>query len=164
MAVARWTRPLRELPATVTRELRGLRGNERLATMGVAVIAVSLLLPWYGVPVAGDLVQTGLGAFTWAEAALLLVAGATLWFALLIGGGYEPPRPLREWALLAAAGCWAAAIVVYRMLARPELDFEVVVRVQREYSLRYGIFVALAGALLIVTAGVRARRNDRPKP
>lgn len=161
MAARRWTRPIRELPGTLARELRGLRGNERLATVGVAVIAGSLLLPWYGIPVAGDLVQTGLGAFTWAEGALLLVAAATLFLALQVGGGYVPPRPLREWALLATAGTWAAAIVVYRMVVRPELDFEVIVRVQRDYDLRYGIFVALAGALLIVAAGLRARRTER---
>lgn len=164
MADGRWTRLVRELPGTVARELRGLRGNERLATMGVAVIAISLLLPWYGIPVAGDLVQTGLGAFTWAEAALLLVAAATLFLALQIGGGYVPPRPLREWALLLAAGVWAAAIIVYRMVVRPELDFEVVVSVQRDYDLRYGIFVALAGALLIVAAGLRSRRTERRTP
>ena len=126
--------------------------------VGVALIAGSLLLPWYGIPVPGDLVQTGLGAFSWAEAALLLTAAATLLLALQVGGGYVPPRPLTEWALLLAAGVWAAAIVAYRMFERPELDFEVIVDVNRTYDLRYGIFVALAGAVLIVAAGLRARR------
>jgi len=161
VAARRWTKPARDLPATLSRELRGLRGSERLAVIGVAVIAGSLLLPWYGVPVAGDLVQTGLGAFTWAEGALMLVAAATLFLALQVGGGYVPPRPLREWALLIAAGLWAAAIVVYRMVERPDLDFEVVsVRVQQEYDLRYGIFIALGGCLLIVMAGLRSRRTE----
>jgi hypothetical protein len=160
----RWTEPVRRLPGTISRELRGLRGNERLAVIGVALIAGSLLLPWYGIPVAGDLVQTGLGVFGWAEGALVLTAAAALFLALQIGGGYVPPRPLREWAMLFAAGAWAAAIVVYRMVDRPELDFEVVVRVERDYSLRYGIFVALAGALLIAVAGLRARRTERADP
>jgi hypothetical protein len=66
--------------------------------------------------------------------------------------------------MLFAAGAWAAAIVVYRMVDRPELDFEVVVRVKRDYDLRYGIFVALAGALLIAIAGLRARRTERKRP
>lgn len=160
MAVSRWTDTALDLPATLLRELRGLRGNERLAVVGVGVIAVSLLLPWYGVPVAGDLVQTGLGAFDWASAALTLTAAATLFLALRLGGGYVPPRPLTEWGLLLAAGAWCAAIVVYRMIDRPELDFSVVsVRVQDAYSLRYGIFVALAGAALIAASGLRARRR-----
>ena len=159
MAAVRWTEPVRELPATLARELRGLRGNERLAVVGVALIAGSLLLPWYGIPVSGDLVQTGLGAFSWAEGALLLVTAAALFLAMQVGGGYAPPRPLTEWALMLAAGLWAAAIIAYRMIDRPELEFEVIASVQREYSLRYGIFVALAGAFLIAAAGLRARRH-----
>lgn len=159
MAAAPWTERLGGLPRAAWRDLRGLRGNERLAVVGVGLIAVSLLLPWYGVPVAGDLVQTGLGVFGWAAGALLMMAGAALFLALQIGGGYTPPRPLREWALLLGAGLWCAAIVGYRMIDRPQLDFEVVVRVSRDYSLRYGIFVALAGSLLIALAGLRARRS-----
>lgn len=161
MAAAPWTERLGRLPRTVWRDLRGLRGNERLVLVGAGMIAASLLLPWYGLPVAGDLVQTGLGAFSWAEGALLLMAAAALLLAMQIGGGYVPPRPLREWALLLGAGLWCAAIVAYRMLDRPELDFEVVVRVNRDYSLRYGIFVAMAGSLLIAAAGLRARRHGR---
>ncbi|MBM3666622.1 MAG: hypothetical protein FJW90_03925 [Actinobacteria bacterium] len=166
MAASRWTERLGELPRAAWRDLRGLRGDERLVVVGVGLIAASLLLPWYGVPVAGDLVQTGLGVFGWAQGALLLMAGAALFLALKIGGGYAPPRPLREWALLLGAGLWCAAIVAYRMIDRPELDFELVARVSRDYSLRHGIFVALAGSLLIAFAGLRARAHgtgtDRP--
>ena len=107
MAASRWTDAVRGLPQALSRDLRGLRGNERLAMIGVALIVGSLLLPWYGVPVAGDLVQTGLGAFSWTEAALLLVAATALVLAMRVGGGYVPPRPLAEWALLFAAGAWA---------------------------------------------------------
>jgi hypothetical protein len=157
VAVSRWTELPGRFVSGFARDLRGLRGNERIAVAGVLAIAISLLLPWYGVPVGGDLVQTGLGAFTWAEGALVLTAAAVVFLALQVGGGYVPPRPLTEWGLFVAAGLWAAAIVAYRMLDRPELDFELIARVQRDYSLRYGIFVAMAGAVLIVAAGVRAR-------
>ena len=42
----------------------------------------SLLLPWYQSPVSSDLVQTGFGAFSLAEGALVLVAAATTFLAL----------------------------------------------------------------------------------
>ena len=51
------------------------------------------------------------------------------------------------------------------MLDRPELDLTLAsTDIEREYGLGYGIFVALAGSLLIVAAGVRARAGaSRPR-
>ncbi len=129
--------------------------------MGVAVILASLLLPWYGAPVSGNLVLTGLSAFSFAEAALVLTAAITLFLALRIGGGYAPPRPLTESGLLIAAGVWAALIVAYRMADRPDFVINGITLPDDPYRLRYGIFVALAGALLIVVAGIRARSSSR---
>jgi len=146
--------PVRRL----VRDIRGLRGEERIAMTGVGIILISLLLPWYGVPLSGDLVRTGLGAFSFAEAGLVLTCLATAVLALRIGGGYVPPRPLKEWGLLVAAGAWSAAIIVYRMIDRPRFEFLVF---DEPHGLRYGIFVALAGAGVIVAAGIRARRRDR---
>jgi len=158
VAAADWT----ELPGRAGRELlrdlRGLRGPERIAVLGVAVIAASLVLPWYDAGVA-DLVQTGLGAFSWTEGAILLTCGATVFLSLKVGGGYVPPRPLTEWGLFSAAGVWIALIVVYRMLDRPELRLDLpLAELEREYALGWGIFVTLGGAAVIVIAGLRSRR------
>lgn len=162
MAARRWTKAPRRAGTELVRDLRGLGGDERLAVIGVAVIAGSLFLPWYGVPVANNLVQTGFGAFTWAEAAIMLTGAATVSLALRVGGGYVPPRPLREWALFVAAGIWIALILGYRMIKRPELSFDIdVISVERTYQVRYGIFVALAGAGVIVAAGIRHRAKRR---
>jgi hypothetical protein len=148
--------PLRKL----LRDLRGLGGNERIAVIGAAVLVGSLLLPWYQSPTSDDLVQTGFGAFGWAEGALILIAVATTFLALQGGGGYVPPRPLREWALFAVAGCWAALIVLYRIADRP--DFTLAGH-DEPYNLNYAIFVALAGAVLMVMAGLRMRPRERAK-
>jgi len=161
VAAVRWT----ELPGRAGRELvrdlRGLRGPERIAVFGVALIVVSFVLPWYDAGVA-DLVQTGLGAFSWTEAAILLTCAATVLLSLKVGGGYVPPRPLTEWGLFAAAGTWVALIVVYRMLERPELRLDLpLAELEREYRLGWGILVALAGAVVIVIAGLRSRRLAR---
>lgn len=157
VAASRLTELPRRLGHELVRDLRGLRGNERLAVAGVGLILLSLPLPWYDGEV-GALVQTGLADFNWAQAAILLMCAATVFLALQVGGGYVPPRPLREWALFVAAGSWNTLIVIYLMLDRPELEIDLpVARIERDYGLGYGIFVALAGALLIVAAGVRAR-------
>ena len=161
MAASRWTELPRRLPAALWRDLRGLRGSERLAVTGVAVILLSFFLPWYGLPVSGDpLAQTGWGAFSFAEGALVLVCVAVVFLSLQVGGGYVPPRPLTEWGMFTAAGVWAALIVGYRMIDRPAFDLDLeLVAIERDYSLRYGIFVALGGAVLIVAAGMRSRRK-----
>lgn len=148
------------IPHKLLTDLRGLGGNERIAVIGAAVMVGSLALPWYESPISNDLVLTGIGAFGWAEAALLLIAAATTFLALQGGGGYVPPRPLREWALFVVAGCWAALIVLYRIADRPRFTLA---GHDEPYDLHYAIFVALAGAVIIVVAGLRMRPSERAK-
>jgi hypothetical protein len=150
------TSPFRQL----LRDLRGLGGNERIAVIGAAVMVGSLLLPWYESPTSDDLVLTGFGAFGWVEGALILIAAATTFLALQGGGGYVPPRPLREWALFVVAGCWAALVVLYRMVDRPNFTLA---GHDEPYHLHYAIFVALAGAAIIVMAGLRMRPREQAK-
>jgi hypothetical protein len=148
--------PVRQL----ARDLRGLGGNERIAVIGCGVMVGSLLLPWYQSPISNDLVFTGIGAFGWAEGALVLIALATTYLALRCGGGYVPPRPLREWGLMVTAGCWASLIVLYRMVDRPKFTLS---GHDQPYDLHYAIFVALGGAALIIAAGIRMRPRERAK-
>ena len=140
------------------RDLRGLGGNERIAVIGAGVMVGSLLLPWYQSPISNDLVFTGIGAFGWAEAALVLIAAATVFLALQGGGGYVPPRPLREWGLFVAAGTWSAVIVVYRMIDRPKFTLA---GHDQPYDLHYAIFVALAGAARLNLCGSGTSINCR---
>ena len=161
MAASRLTELPRRFAAGLWRDLRGLRGHERIGVTGAGLIVLSFFLPWYGLPVSGDpLAQTGWAAFSFTEGALVLVCAAVVFLSLQVGGGYVPPRPLTEWGLFTAAGVWAALIVAFRMFDRPDFDLDLqLVAIEREYSLRYGIFVALAGAFLIVAAGMRSRRR-----
>ena len=142
------------------RDLRRLRADERLALIGVGVIVGSLALPWFGVPLEGDLVQTGFAGFGFAEGALVLTAAATLLLLARIADGWVPPRPLREWGLLATAGLWSMGIVVIRMIDRPSFELAII-DVHQRYDVRYGIFVALAGGALILIAGLRLRSRER---
>jgi hypothetical protein len=135
---------------------RALSAAERLAAIGAMVCAGSLVLPWYSAPV-DDLVKTGLGAFGFASAALLIVTGAALVLLLEVGRGRRPPLPLHEGTLLAIAGGWAALIVVFLMVDRPELRIG---GFEDSYDLGYGAFVGLGGAALLIVAGLRVRRVE----
>ena len=59
-----------------------------------------------------------------------------------------------------AAGAWAAVIVLYRIADRPRFTLA---GHDEPYDLHYAIFVALAGALIIVTAGLRMRPREKAK-
>jgi hypothetical protein len=135
--------------------LRSLGASERIAGIGALVVLASLLLPWYGLRFLSSLSQTGLDAFGFAQTGLVLTAGAALVLIVRCALGYQLPRPLSEGGLLVAAGVWAALLVAYAMIDRPD-DFAPL-----EISLRYGIFVALGGAVAVIVGGLRLRREGR---
>lgn len=138
----------------------GLRGAERVAGLGAALCLGSLLFPWYGIELElfKGFSQTGLEAFSFAHAALAVTAGAALILILRCGRGYHPPRPLSEGGLLALAGLWAAVIVAYLAIDRPEE-----IAGFGHVRLRYGLLVALAGAGALISGGLRLRATpDQP--
>jgi hypothetical protein len=90
------------------------------------------------------------------EAALVLTIGGAAFLIVRSAYGRELPRPLHTGTLLALAGAWAGVLIAYRILDRPDFEPLNVERV----GLRYGIFVAFAGAGLIVVGGLRKRREE----
>ena len=130
--------------------------SERLAGAGALICLAATALPWYTAPVAG-LVKTGLGTFGFAEAALIISAGAALFLLWQVARGRRPPLPLHEGTLLATAGIWSGLILVYLMFDRPTFKLA---QFDQEYSLGYGIFISLGGAVLLVLAGLRIRRRE----
>ena len=149
-------RPVRG-DAQVVGVFRSLAAHERLAVAGAAIVVASLFLPWYGVTLAGGLVKTALGTFGLIEAALILTVGSAAFLILSSTRGYTLPRPLDEGTLLAVAGAWSALLITYRIFDRPDFELAGAGRV----GLRYGIFVALIGAALLVIGGLRKRREER---
>lgn len=148
----------------VGQALRGLGPNEKLASLGVLAIFISMLLPWYGAPIGDDLAQSGFGAFNFATAALLLTSIAVLFLCTEVGDGYKPPRPLSVGSLLIAGGIWCVLLLVFLMLDRPQLELAQLRGfggvVDDDFDVRYGLFVAVGGAATIVMAGVRRRRYE----
>ena len=133
------------------------RHAEELAVAGGSISLASLLLPWYRIPEANRFEKSGLGSFDFGEAALVLTVVSAL--ALVIGAwrGHRPPLPMHEGTLVAVAGAWSALLVAYLMIDRPQ---ETIFDFPTDYGLRYGIFVALAGALILAVAGLRVRRLE----
>jgi hypothetical protein len=150
-------RPEESWPAKAAAAYGSLGRSGRLATLGALICAGSLLFPWYRAPFSPDLVRTGLGSFGFATAALLITLTAALVLLFELGRGRRPPLPLRDGTLLAAAGAWAALIVGFMMLDRPN---STLAGFEDDYSLAYGIFIALGGAVLLTAAGLRMRREE----
>ena len=132
----------------------GLRPAERVAAAGALLCLGSVLFPWYGIELElfQGFSQTGLEAFSFAHGALMLTAAAALVLIVRCGRGYRPPRPLSEGALLALAGLWAAILVGYLAIDKPD-DIAGFGHVR----LRYGLLVALAGAGALVSGGMGVR-------
>ena len=94
--------------------------GERLIVAGAIVVAGGLLLPWYGIPFSRGLSVTAIDRFGFAHVALLLTVAAAVLVAARVAAGRPAPSPFRPWALVAAAGVWAALLVCFLMVARPE--------------------------------------------
>jgi hypothetical protein len=137
--------------SALRRAIHSLDKASRLCAAGALAVPVSLLLPWYGIPIS-DLSQTGLAAFGFAHVALLITVGAALFLVMRMSAGHPLPRPLREGTLVAAAGLWGALLVGYLMLDRPDQLAD-----STRVGLRFGAFVALAGTLVLMLGGLRMR-------
>jgi hypothetical protein len=128
----------------------------RLAAVGALIVIASLFMPWYAVQLVlfKAISESALSAFGAATAALVLTTGAALYLITRAARGYRLPRPLSVGAVLALAGAWSAALVLVLIADRPDEILGL-----RRVELRFGVFVALAGAIALVAGGLRMRRN-----
>jgi hypothetical protein len=150
---------------------RALTPEQRLAALAALGLFVSMLLPWYSksdtlvVHGAAKATQTSLSAFqafSFVEAAVLLVSAAVLvmLFARAEGRGF--PLPGGDGVIVMVAGGWAALLIFYRLLDKPGLQGNE--RVTATVGVEWGIFIALLLALGLVYAGGRMRALERPEP
>lgn len=147
---------------------RALPRDQRLAGTAALVLLLTMVLPWYSAsrPVAiprrgAQLVhdnQSAIQAFSWVEAAVLLVALGVLGLLLARGERRAFHLPGGDGAVIVAAGAWAALLIVWRLFDKPSLGQGVVV------GLAWGIFVSFMAAVLLAAAGNRVRRAHRPEP
>jgi hypothetical protein len=149
-----------------------LEPEQRLTALAALGLWVTLLLPWYHENVTesshGRLQAvghnvTGFGAFSFVEAAVLLVSVGVWAMLFARGEGRRFHLPGRDGSIVVLAGGWTALLVFYRMLDTPSLS-ERGGRVVTDVGPQFGIFLALLAAGALAYAGWRMRAAAAPEP
>jgi hypothetical protein len=158
-----------------TRLLRAWRvmtHEQRLAAYGAMGLFATLFLPWYQVTLiarssaaqlqSASATITGWGAFSFVEAAVLLVAVGvlTLLFRRAEGRAFHVPGG-DGWAI-AAAGLWAGVLIIWRIFDKQGATTNGPSATSS--GIEWGIFVALAVAGFLAYAGNRIRATHSPEP
>ena len=143
---------------------RALTPEQRLAALSSLGLFVSMLLPWYskadtlvvhGAAKATDTSLSAFQAFSFVEAAVLLVSAAVLGALFARAEGRDFPLPGGDGIVVMIAGGWAALLIFYRLLDKPGLQGNE--RVTATVGVEWGIFIALLLALGLAYAGARMR-------
>jgi hypothetical protein len=146
--------------------LRALPSEMRNAGIAAAALAASLILPWYQksyVPGGSRVfVQDNLsawGVFSFVEAAILLVAVGVLYLVWARANRRAFHLPGGDGTVIFGAGCWAMALLVWRLFDKPNVDTPAAT-----VGIQWGIFVAFVAAGTLAAAGARVRAAHRPEP
>jgi hypothetical protein len=148
-----------------------MHSDQRLAASAAAALFVTMLLPWYtetaisvkgtSVPRTANGTFTAFGAFSFVEAAVLLVSVFVICVVFARAEGRAFHVPGGDGTIIMLAGAWAAILIFYRMLDKPGLHTNGVLYTE---GITWGIFVALFVALGLSYAGWRMRMAARPEP
>jgi hypothetical protein len=155
----------------VRRAFGVLTSEQRLAGACALGLFVTMFLPWYTrdttAVVSGRLQTVGSTlmawkAFSFVEAAILLVAVGVL--ALLFARGERRAfhLPGGDGLVVTVAGAWVALLVFYRLIDNKtgaKSDFQKV-----DYGVTWGIFVTLLCGLALAYAGHRLRQARVAEP
>jgi hypothetical protein len=150
---------------------RAMEPEQRLAALAALGLFASMFLPWYsktntllvhGAVKATETSLTAFQAFSFVEAAVLLVSAAVLamLFARVEGRSFQLPGG--DGLIVMIAGGWTSLLIFYRLLDKPGVQGNE--RVTATVGVEWGIFVALLLALGLVYAGGRMRALEAPEP
>ena len=151
---------------------RALAPEQRLAALAALALWFTLLLPWYHKNVTetvrGQLQAvghnvSGWGAFSFVEAAVLLVSVGILAMLFARGERRAFHLPGGDGFVILLAGGWTTLLVFYRLLDTPSLSNKSG-QVVTDVGPAWGIFLALAAAGALGYAGLRVRAAHRPEP
>jgi hypothetical protein len=151
---------------------RNLPGERRLAAVAAILLFVSLFFPWYQETVIGrgsatnlqstTSSLTGWSAFSFVEAAILLVAGAVLTLLYQRAEGRAFHIPGGDGGVIMAAGLWTCVLVIWRIFDKQGTTSNA--QFATTSGIEWGILVALGVAGLLAYAGSRIRSAHVPEP
>jgi hypothetical protein len=150
---------------------RALEHEQRLAVYASLGLSFSMVLPWYsktdtfvehGVAKAAQTSSNAFQAFSFVEAAVLLVSAGVLVMLFARSEGRDFHLPGGDGLIVMIAGGWTALLIFYRLLDKPGLQSSQ--RITATVGVEWGIFIALLVALGLVYAGARMRAAERPGP
>jgi hypothetical protein len=155
----------------LTHAWRALEREQRRAALASLGLFLSMFLPWYsrtntfvdhGLAKAAQTSSSAFEAFSFVEAAVLLVSAGVL--ALLFARVEQRPfqLPGGDGLIVMIAGGWAAVLIFVRLLDKPGLQGNQ--RITATVGVQWGIFIALLLALGLLYAGARMRAGERPEP
>ncbi|HWE12642.1 MAG TPA: hypothetical protein VG365_03975 [Solirubrobacteraceae bacterium] len=159
------------VPARVVRVWRELPSERRLAALASVALFLTLFLPWYQETVIASGVNslrsvseslTGWAAFSFVEAAVLLVAASvlTLLFIRADAGAFHVPGG--DGGVITAAGFWTCVLIIWRMFDKEGTTGHG--QYATTSGIEWGIFIALGVAGLLTYAGTRIRQAHEPEP
>ncbi len=158
-------------PTRVLRAWRELPQERRLAALACVGLFLALFLPWYQETVFANGVSslrsassslTGWGAFSFVEAAVLLVAAAVLILLFTRAEGQAFHVPGGDGGVITAAGFWTCILIVWRIFDKEGTSRHG--QIAYTSGIEWGIFVALGIAAVLTWAGSQIRLAHEPEP
>jgi hypothetical protein len=133
----------------------------KLGGTGALLLLISMFLPWYqksffatsgprAVAVTDNM--NAFQVFSFVEAAVMLVAVAIIYLLWARMNNRQFRLPGSDGTVLLLAGSWSAFLLMWRLFDRPHVDDPAAT-----VGIHWGIFVALVGVGVLITAGVQMR-------
>jgi hypothetical protein len=153
------------------RAWRELPQERRLAALASAGLFLTLFLPWYQETVFANGVTslrsassslTGWGAFSFVEAAVLMVAAAVLILLFVRAEGQAFHVPGGDGGVITAAGFWTCVLIVWRIFDKEGTSRHD--QIAYTSGIEWGIFIALGVAAVLTYAGSQIRLAHEPEP
>lgn len=164
-----------DLAIRIGRAWRALTRERRYAAGAAVALFLTLFLPWYQDTLASShqgqhrvsaVSQTvsvsGWGAFSFVEAAVLIIAVAILALLFQRAEGRAFHLPGGDGSVIAAAGGWACFLIIWRIFDHSGSSTQGLYVLST--GVDWGIFLALFVAAGLSYAGVRIRSARQPEP